>query len=64
MSRDEATASLLAVGARVVNSVSKNTDLVIAGEAAGSKLIKAEALGLRIASEEELRLWLARESKP
>lgn len=53
MSRPEATLLLEAAGADVVSSVSKNTDFVIAGTDAGSKLIKAEDLGIKIINEEE-----------
>lgn len=54
MSRDEASDKIKAQGGKVVGSVSKKTDFVVAGEAAGSKLIKAQTLGVRIISEEEL----------
>lgn len=53
MSRDEAKEKLQQLGAKVVGSVSKNTDIVIAGENAGSKLTKAETLGIRIIDETE-----------
>ena len=53
MSRQQATALLEAAGADVVSSVSKNTDFVIAGAYAGSKLTKAEQLGVKIINEEE-----------
>ena len=54
MSRDEASELIKKAGGKVVGSVSKKTDYVVAGEAAGSKLTKAQSLGIRIISEEEL----------
>jgi DNA ligase (NAD+) len=54
MSRDEASALIKQAGGKVVGSVSKKTDYVVAGEAAGSKLTKAQTLGIKIISEEEL----------
>ena len=54
MSRDEASALIKKNGGKVVGSVSKKTDMVLAGDAAGSKLAKAQTLGIRIISEEEL----------
>lgn len=50
--RDELTKKLEALGAKVTGSVSKKTDLVIAGESAGSKLSKAQDLGIGILSDE------------
>jgi DNA ligase (NAD+) len=52
MGRSEAKEKLLALGAKVTGSVSKSTDLVIAGENAGSKLAKAEKLGVEVMDEE------------
>ncbi|MDX2346035.1 MAG: NAD-dependent DNA ligase LigA [Legionella sp.] len=53
MSRDEAKAKLQALGARVSGSVSRKTDAVIAGRDPGSKVTKAEALGVKILSEKD-----------
>lgn len=54
MSRDEASARLKALGAKVSGSVSKKTSFVVAGEAAGSKLAKAESLGVPVLDEDDL----------
>ena len=53
--RDEASAIIESQGGKVSSSVSKKTDFVLAGEAAGSKLEKAEKLGVKIISEEEFK---------
>ncbi len=53
LTRSEAKSKALALGAKVAGSVSNNTDYVIAGESAGSKLTKAKELGIKIISEEE-----------
>ncbi|MCC3703015.1 NAD-dependent DNA ligase LigA [Rouxiella badensis] len=54
LSRDEAKDRLTALGAKVTGSVSKKTDMVIAGEAAGSKLVKAQELGIPVIDEAEM----------
>ena len=58
MSRDEAGEKLEALGAKVAGSVSKKTHLVGAGEAAGSKLAKAQELGIEIWDEAQLLAFL------
>lgn len=54
LTRDEARALIETRGGRVTSTVSKKTDYVVAGEEAGSKLDKAQALGLRIIDEAQL----------
>ena len=53
MGRSEAGKILEAHGAKVTGSVSKKTTLVVAGEDSGSKLTKANELGIRVINEEE-----------
>ena len=60
MSREEATELAQAAGARVASSVSKKTSFVVAGESPGSKLAKAEALGVEVIDEAELARRLGR----
>jgi DNA ligase (NAD+) len=54
LSRSDATRMIEEVGAKVSSSVSKKTDYVVAGEAAGSKLDKARELGVTVIDEQEL----------
>ena len=55
LTRDEAAAMIKAQGGKVSGSVSKKTDFVVAGEAAGSKLTKANELGIKVIDEAALR---------
>lgn len=55
MTREEAAAAIEARGGRVTSSVSKKTDYVVAGEEAGSKLEKAQALNVKVIGEDKLR---------
>jgi DNA ligase (NAD+) len=54
-SREQATERIMAAGGRVTGSVSKKTDYLVAGESAGSKLQKAERLGVAVLDEAGLR---------
>ena len=56
MTRDEAKARAIALGAKVSGSVSKKTDLVVAGPGAGSKLAEAEKHGVKVIDEDA---WIA-----
>jgi DNA ligase (NAD+) len=57
--RDEAAEAVQALGGKVSGSVSKKTSFVVAGESAGSKLEKAESLGVPVLGEDGLRLLLS-----
>src|SRR5580700_7327316 len=57
--RDEAAEAVQALGGKVSGSVSKKTSFVVAGESAGSKLDKAESLGVPVLDEDGLRLLLS-----
>jgi DNA ligase (NAD+) len=54
MTRDEAEEKIRAAGGKCAGSVSKKTSFVVAGEAAGSKLTKAQSLGVRVIDEATL----------
>ena len=58
LTREQASAMIVAAGGKVTGSVSKKTDYVVAGESAGSKLAKAEQLGVRVLDESGLRALL------
>jgi DNA ligase (NAD+) len=55
LTRDDATALIVAAGGKVTGSVSKKTDYVVAGDEAGSKLAKAQALDVPVIDEDGLR---------
>jgi DNA ligase (NAD+) len=58
MKRNDAKQALQTLGAKVSGSVSKNTDYVVAGESAGSKLSKAQELNIPVIDEDELIVLL------
>ncbi|MDX8404317.1 MAG: NAD-dependent DNA ligase LigA [Mariprofundaceae bacterium] len=58
ISRSDAQAALRKLGIKPAGSVSNKTDVVVAGENAGSKLSKAEKLGIRVVDEVQLMAWL------
>ena len=58
MSRDEVKDVIRNAGGKIVSTVSKNTNYVVAGEKAGSKLVKAKKIGVTVINEDELRKML------
>ena len=64
LSRDEASALIRDAGGNVTSSVSKNTDYLLAGEEAGSKLEKAKELGVKILSEKDFLDLLGSKPRP
>ena len=59
MSRDEAGAAIRRLGGQTAGSVSKKTDVLLAGPGAGSKLSKAESLGVKVIDEDDFMRLLA-----
>ena len=62
MSRDTAAAHIVALGGKTGSAVSKKTDYLLAGDKAGSKLTKAQELGVAIIDEAQLLVWLGEHS--
>ena len=58
LTREEATELIVNAGGKVTGSVSKKTDYVVAGSDPGSKLVKAEQLGIAVVDEDQLRQLL------
>jgi DNA ligase (NAD+) len=64
LSREEASTLIRDAGGNVTGSVSKNTDFLLTGEEAGSKLDKAKELGVKILLEKEFLGMLGQKPKP
>ncbi|MGA9371988.1 MAG: NAD-dependent DNA ligase LigA [Solirubrobacterales bacterium] len=64
LSREQATRLIRLAGGKVVNSVSKKTDFVVAGDSPGSKMAKAEELGTEVVDEEGLRELVGEDGAP
>jgi NAD-dependent DNA ligase len=64
LSRDEASALIREAGGSVSGSVSKNTHYLLAGAEAGSKLVKAQELGVEVINEQQFRAMLGDTEKP
>ncbi|KJR42760.1 NAD-dependent DNA ligase LigA [Candidatus Magnetoovum chiemensis] len=62
MKREEAKELLQNLGAKVTNSISSKTDYLVAGESAGTKLEKAESLGVKIIDEQQFQQIIMRKS--
>lgn len=62
LSRDEASQLIRENGGKITSSVSKNTDYVVVGEEAGSKLEKARTLGIKLLDEAGLRKLIKKSS--
>jgi DNA ligase (NAD+) len=58
LTREQASELIIAAGGKVTGSVSKKTDYLVAGESAGSKLTKAQTLGVPVLDEDGLRALL------
>ena len=64
LSREQATRLIRLAGGKVVNSVSKKTDYVIAGDSPGTKLAKAEELGVDVIDEGSLQKLVGADGAP